>query len=473
MKFAGVTLATLSFLALGGCSTAPVYKRPDAPVPAAYKETGVWQTAKPSDWMDRGEWWKFYGDPTIDKLVARLDASNADLAEAVAHFDQATAFVQEARAGLFPTVGLGATATNNRQSDNRPLRSAGQPSEYNDRSLGITASYELDLWGRVRNQVAAGKAGAKAAAEEFESIRLSLRAELVNDYIALRGLDVQSKLMSDVVESYSKAFDLTMSRFQGGITSALDVARAKAQLDSAKAQISAIAAGRAVYEHAIATLVGEPASSFSIRVDPAVGLNIKMPNIPVGVPAALLQRRPDISAAERRVEEANARIGVAKAAFFPTVMLNGGMGLESTGDANWLTAPNLFWMIGPTALLTIFDANRREAVVKQGQAVFDAAGAKYRSTILHAFQEVEDHLALLRELSNESVDTEAAVQDTRKTLEIAMTRYREGAASYLEVATAQTAALQVELEGQNLRYRILQTTVNLVRALGGGWTAEG
>lgn len=462
-------LAVLGVLALFGCSAAPTYKVPETPAPAAYKgDISIWQPAQPADERPRGDWWHAYNDAVLDDLVSRLDKSNADLAVALSHFDLATAYANQARAGYFPTVSAGALSTRNKQSANRPLRSSTQPTYYNDNSAGLYATYEVDLWGHVRNQVDAGEAGAQAAAAEYESIHLSLRAELVNDYLALRMLDAQAKLMESEIEAYAKALELTMNRYQGGIDSGLDVSRAKAQLETAKAKLSDINASRALYEHAIATLVGESASTFAIA--PAV-VDIQLPPIPVGIPSTLLQRRPDIAAAERRLAEANARIGVAKAAYFPAVNLAAAGGYESTRQSGWLTAPNLFWSIGPSALLTIFDAGRRQAVVAQAEASFNVDGAQYRSAVLHAFQEVEDNLTLLSALTDESKEMDEAVADTRHALDIAMNRYREGIASYLEVVTAQTTAQQVQLEELNLRRRRLQASVNLIRALGGGWNA--
>lgn len=454
---------------LAACSEAPVYQVPAVPAPAAYKgPTAIWQPAQPADRLPRGDWWKAYNDATLDKLVAQLDAANADLAAAVAHFDQATAYAAEARADYFPTISAGAYSTRNRQSDTRALRSAAQPSVYGDNAVGLLADYEVDLWGQIRNQVKAGEAGAQAAAADLESIHLSLRAELVNDYLALRMLDAQSKAMTQEVSDYAKALELTQNRFRGQIASALDVSEAKVQLDTAQAKQADITASRALYEHAIATLVGESASAFTI--EPAV-LDLQLPAIPVGIPATLLQRRPDIAAAERRLFAANAEVGVAKTAFFPTVNLAAAGGYESTYQASWLSAPNLFWSIGPNALLTIFDAGRRQAVVDQADAAFRVAGAQYRSTVLHAFQDVEDNLSLLNNLTTESVSLNQAVIDTRHTLDIAMNRYREGIANYLEVVTASAAAQQVVLDELNLRRRRLQASVNLVRALGGGWDA--
>ncbi|MHB1677914.1 MAG: efflux transporter outer membrane subunit [Sulfuriferula sp.] len=475
MKYARLTMALLSLPLFAGCSLAPAYKVPEMPMPAAYKEAGIWQPAKPSDNLDRGDWWKNYGDETIDKLIGQLDAANPNLAAAVAHFDEAAGYEQQARASLYPTVSIGGAATENYQFYNHPHITPGRgpgatsPQRFREEYGDIGASYELDLWGRVRNEVAAGTAGAQAAAADVESVKLSLHATLINNYIALRNFDAQSQLLSDVVDAYTKALTLTQNRFQGGADSALDVSRAQAQLDAAQAELSDITASRALYEHAIASLVGIPASSFTIV--PAV-MHIALPNVPVGIPASLLQRRPDIAAAERRVFQANAQIGVAKAAFYPTIMLDGGDTLDTIAASQFLLAPTNIWMIGPTAFLTIFDAGRREAIVHQAQAVYNIAGANYRATVLQAFQEVEDNLSLLNELAKESIQINAAVKDTNKTLTIAMNRYREGMTSYLEVVTAQTAVLQVELQALNLRTRRLQANVNLVRALGGSYKAN-
>ncbi len=469
-----MSLARWAAIAVGasmllGCSMAPTYKKPEVALPAAYKETtSIWQPAQPADSQPRGDWWKAYGDNALNDLVARLDAANADLAAAAARFDQATAYAAQARAGYAPTVGAGAFTTRNKQSTHRALRSSTQPTYYDDNSVGLLASYEVDLWGRVRNSVASGEAGAQAAADDFQSIHLSVRAELVNDYLALRMLDAQTQLLTDEVTSYTKALELTQNRFAGGIDSALDVSRAKVQLETAKAKQSDTAASRALYEHAIATLIGEPASSFTIV--PAV-VDIQVPAIPVGLPSTLLQRRPDVAAAERRLFAANASVGVAKSAFFPSVMLNAAGGYESTYQAGWLTAPNLFWSVGPTVFLTLFDAGRRDAIVAQAEAGYKIAGAQYRSTVLRAFEEVEDNLSLLNDLTEEGAALGEAVNDTGRALEIAMNRYREGASSYLDVVVAQASAQQVRLDELNVRRRKLQASVNLVRALGGGFDA--
>jgi len=454
---------------LAGCSQAPVYTTPEIATPANYKEsTSMWQPAKPADQLSRGNWWKAYHDATLDHLVTKLDKSNADLAVAVAHYDEAAAFAAQTRSGLFPTVGAGTFETHNRQSDTRALRSSTQPSYYGDQALGLTARYEVDLWGRVHNLVKSGEAARQATAADLESVHLSLRAELANGYLNLRMLDAQAKQLIEEIGAYQQALELTENRFKGAVASELDVSRAKVQLDQTHAKVADIAAARALQEHAIASLVGESASGFSI---PAGSVDIRVPSIPVSVPAALLQRRPDIAAGQRRIAQSNALIGVAKAAYFPSLDLSAVAGYESAQQAALLTAPSLFWTIGPSVLLTIADAGRRQAVEAQAEAVFRESGAKYRATVLHAFQEVEDNLSQLHHLTVESHALEDAVKDTQHTLDIAMNRYREGVASYLEVVTAQASAEQVQLDELSLRKRRLQASVNLIRALGGGWDA--
>ena len=466
MKLVLVVAATT---VLGACSLAPKYEKPTVPIADSYKEGGLWQPATPNDTLARGDWWTGFHDAKLDELEASAEKANPDLAAAADHYVGARAFADEARAGLFPQVDGQALATHNRQSDTRPLRSASQPDEYKDNLIGAQLNYELDFWGRVRNSVAAGEANAQASAADLESARLSLRAELADDYIALRGLDAQSKLLADTVDAYSKALDLTKNRFKGGIASGLDVSHAQTQLDVARAQASDVRARRSLYEHAIARLVGVSASSFSI--EPAV-VDFPLLNVPVGVPSTLLERRPDIAAAERRAAAANAQIGVARAAFFPSITLTASGGYESTGAMDWLTAPNTFWSIGPKALLTLFDAGKRHAREREAQAQFDEAGEHYRATALSAFQQVEDNLALLKLLGDEAADENAAVVSSQKTLDLALDRYRNGAVNYLEVVESQTAALQSRRTALSLHDRQLEASVGLVRALGGGWNGD-
>ena len=461
--------AALATLALGACSTAPVYRMPAAPVPESFKESGPWQAASPNDVAERGDWWTVYGDATLDALEAKVDGANPDLAAALARYDEARAYAQQARAGLFPTLAVGALGTGNRQSDDRPLRSANQPTYYGNNTVDAQVDYELDLWGRVRNEVAAGKAGAEAASADLANVRLSLHAELADEYLLLRGLDAQAKLLADTVDAYRHALKLTENRFGEGIASGLDVARAHTQVDTAEGEAGIVAAHRALYEHAIASLVGESASDFSLA--PAV-VSIDVPAVPVGVPSALIERRPDIAAAERRAFEANAEIGVAKAAFFPRIVLDALGGFQNTGQAGWLTAPNLFWTIGPQAVATIFDGGRRRGKVEQAEALENEAAARYRGTVLTAFRQVEDDLALLRELATTAKADDAAVASSAREVEIATNRYREGVIDYLEVVTAQTRALETQRAGIDVRTQRLTASVNLIRALGGGWSRD-
>jgi NodT family efflux transporter outer membrane factor (OMF) lipoprotein len=457
----------IAFALIGGCSLAPKYERPSIPTADTYKETGAWQPATPNDAAQRGDWWTEFHDTQLDALEAQAEKANPDLAAATAHYAGAVAFANEARASLFPEIDAQAYATHNRQSDTRPLRSASQPDEYKDDYVGAQLNYELDFWGRVRNSVAAGADTAQANEADLASARLSLQAELADDYIALRGLDAQAKLLADTVDAYQKALDLTHNRFKGGVASGLDVAHAQTQLDVAHAQATDVRARRALYEHAIARLVGASASSFAI--EPAV-IDFPLLDTPVSVPSVLLERRPDIAAAERRAAAANANIGVARAAFFPTLSLTATGGFESTGATDWLTAPNTFWALGPKALLTLFDAGKRHAREREAQAQFDEASDRYRATALTAFQQVEDNLALLNLLGDEAKDENAAVVSAQRTLDLALDRYRNGAVNYLEVVESQTSALQARRTALSLHDRQLEASVGLVRALGGGWT---
>ena len=468
MKTPALCLAILATMFVG-CSLAPVYQVPVVVTPDAYKESGPWQVATPADQADRGDWWRSYADSTLNDLEPKVDAANPDLAAAVDRYDQARAYLDQTRSGLFPAIESSGLATRNRQSDNRPLRSASQPDEYRDNLVTAQMGYELDLWGRVRNLVAAGRADAQATAADLASVRLSLHAQLAGDYITLRGLDAQEKLLTDTVGAYDPALQLTQDRFAGGIASGLDVARARTQLDTARALTTDVRAQRALYEHAIASLIGVSASSFSL---PIQVIDLPLPSIPVGLPSTLLERRPDVSAAERRAAAANANIGVARAAFFPNISLTASGGFENTGGAGWLTAPNSLWSIGPHISLPIFDAGRRRAIDAQAHAAFNEASDKYRSTALAAFQQVEDNLALLHLLGEEAKDEDAAVASAQNTLDLALDRYRNGAVNYLEVVDSQTLALQAQRTSLTLRDRQLRASVELIRALGGAWSPD-
>lgn len=466
-------LLAMTALALAACSFAPKYAAPAVPVGAQYKESGAadpasagWTPAAPADQLSRGSWWTLYGDAELDALAARIDSSSPDLAAALAHYDQAAAYRDQLRSAFFPSLTLGGSVERDRASDMTPPSGSGQR-YYDSNTLGLSAAYELDLWGRVRNSVRAGNAELAAAAADLESARLSLRAELVDDYVQLRGLDIEGQLLADTVVAYQKALDLTTTRHNGGIASGLDVQRARTQLQTAKAQVSTTAAQRALLEHAIAVLVGESPSGFSIapRTDA-----LTLPAVPLSLPATLLQRRPDIAAAERRTAAANASVGVARAAWFPTLSLGGSVGYSSFERTDWFKASNLFWSVGPSLALDLFNGGLREAQIRQARAALDEAGASYRATALRAFAQVEDNLTLLDHYRSAAADEAQAVDAAQKAVEYATTRYREGAVNYLEVTTAQADALQAQRDSVNLETARLRASVALVRALGGGWT---
>jgi NodT family efflux transporter outer membrane factor (OMF) lipoprotein len=465
-RLAGLSIAAAA-LALAGCSLAPAYAPPAVDIPLAYKEAGPWTPAAPADAAPRGGWWTVYGDPVLDGLQAELAGANASLASAVARHDQARALAAQAGAALLPEIDATGALQTNRQSYTRPTRVGGAgPTYYDNDQIGLSVGYELDLWGRLRNLAAASRAQEQASAADLRSAELSLRAELANDYMALRGADAQLRLLKDTVAAYARAYDLTSTLHEGGASSGLDVGRAETQLRTARAQIPDLQAQRALYEHAIAVLAGKEASGFSIAATDAAPA---APTVPVSAPSVLLQRRPDIAAAERRAAAANAQIGVARAAFFPTITLGLSGGYQSSGGVNLLSAPNSLWTLGPGVTAPVFDAGRRKATDDLAHAQFAQASADYRQTVLVAFQGVEDQLALNNRLAQEAQEQALAVAAARKTQDLALTRYRLGAAAYLEVVTAQTAALQVEQQALAVQTRRLQASVNLVRALGGGW----
>ena len=456
---------TLTLLA-GGCSFAPTLKTPEVPTGGAYKESGPWTQAQPADRLPRDNWWALYGSAELEDLQKQLITGNPTLAAAFANYAQARAMADQARAGLFPTLGLNASVGRQRESVNAPLRGPTTPTYFDTNTLGGTVSYELDLWGQIRNEVAAGEANAAASAADLENARLSLIAQLVDDYIQLRSLDRNSAILDDTVKAYVRALSLTEQRHNAGIAAGLDVSQAQTQLESTRSLAAQTLAQRALMEHAIAALLGVSASTFSI--EPAI-VDIELPHIPSGIPTTLLQRRPDIAGAQRRMIAANANIGVARAAYFPTLTLGAQGGFQSTSFSNWLSAPSSFWAIGPNALLTVFDGGLRRAQVAQARAEFDASAANYRGVVVSAFQQVEDSLASLNHYYDADVEEQAAVDAAQRTLNLSMALYRQGATDYLTVITSQTALLQAQLQALTLDTLQLHASVDLIRALGGGW----
>ncbi|QGZ59851.1 efflux transporter outer membrane subunit [Paraburkholderia acidiphila] len=456
-------------LLLSACSFAPTYHAPATAIPTHFKEAGDWQTARPADQLPRDGWWRAFDDPVLNQLEPQVEKANPNVAAALACHDEADALVAQARSALLPTVGAEANVSRERQSALRPLRGSDQPNVYNSNTLDVGIGYDLDLWGKVRNEVKAGEASSVASVADIASLQLSLQAKLATTWFDLLGLDQQSKLLDDTIAAYRHALELTESRHRGGIASSLDVSRAKTQLASAQAAADDVSARRALYEHAIATLIGVPASQFNVAPDT---IRPHMPNLPAGLPSALLQRRPDIAAAERRVAAANAQIGVAKAAFFPDLSLGLDGGFQSDTFSPWIVAPNEMWSIGPTLMMTIFDGGRRAAVVRGARAKLAENGAQYKATVLGAFQQVEDNLALLHHLGDEAQREDEALTAAQRTLTLSMSRYRDGVVSYLDVVTAQTTELSTQIASLELDTRRLDATVGLIQAIGGGWSTQ-
>jgi NodT family efflux transporter outer membrane factor (OMF) lipoprotein len=449
-----------------GCSVGPKYTKPVVQIPTSYKEMGNWKAAAPSDAARKDNWWEVFRDPQLNTLEDKLTVSNQTLRAAQDRFLEARAALKFSRAGEFPLVTAGGNASRQRQSSNRPLRGATSPSDYSDFVLSADVSYEADVWGRVRKTVESSRAEAQASAADLETVRLSLHAELALDYLTLRGLDAQKDLFDSTVAAFEKALELTQTRFQGGLASKEDVEQAATLLEQTRAQDIDIAAARNQFEHAVAVLIGEPASTFTL---PAAALAVLPPAIPPGQPSELIERRPDIAAAERRVEEANAQIGLAKIAYFPLITLNAIDGFESGQFTSWLAGPSALWSLGASTLETVFDAGRRRAISDQARAAYDGTVASYQQAVLTAFQEVEDSLSDLRVLDEEAKTQDAAVAAAQRSLDQAVNRYKGGLDNYLTVITAQSLALDNQRTDVNLLTRRMTSSVLLVKALGGGW----
>jgi NodT family efflux transporter outer membrane factor (OMF) lipoprotein len=481
MKRRSAALAGTAVLALSGCMVGPKYVKPSVPTtpafkeagPDAYKENANWHVAQPSDTTQRGEWWRIFGDEELNKLEPQVAANNQDLKAADARFREARALVRFNHAALFPTVGVAPFAGGTRESANRPYFNAtafnngnGLGNGVADIQLPVDMSYEVDLWGRVRRGISAAREEAQASAADRQTAMLSLQAELAFDYFEARSADAASKLLDDTVKSYEEAYRITSNRFEGGISAKSDVDQAETQLEAAKVQARDITLQRAQFEHAIAILLGQPPASFSMANLP---INARPPAIPMGLPSELLERRPDIAAAERRVAEANDRVGIARAAFYPTLSLSGAIGFEGSSFANLFNPASFLWSLGPTLSQTVFDAGRRSSLSEQANASYDETVANYRQTTLNAFQQVEDNLVALRVLNQEADHQHRATLAAESAEQIFNNRYVGGLDTYLQVVTAQTTALANERNDIDIMRRQMDASVLLIKALGGGW----
>lgn len=473
-------LATIAGIALvsGGCNVGPKYNRPSAQTPATFKEVTPedekkmdgWKVAEPKDSALHGKWWEVFNDPQLNQMEEQVNVSNQNIAAAFANFMAARALVREARAQYYPTVTVGTSLLAEHQpstSVNATSGSSGQT--FGAYSLPFDASWTPDLWGRVRNTVRADVYNAQVSQADLENVRLTAQAELAVDYYELRGQDSLKQLLDSTVVAFQQSLDLTKALYETGIDSDEAVAQAETQLNTTRAQDTNLGIARAQFEHAIALLMGQPASSFSIPVEP---LKASPPAIPFGVPSELLERRPDIAAAERQMAAANAQIGVARAAYFPTVTIGGSFGFQSTNLSKWLTWPSRVWSVGPTASETLFDGGLRRATVQQYRAQYDSTVASYRQTVLVGFQQVEDSLSTLRILSQEVQEQDAAVSSAQRVLTLATDRYRLGIDPYLNVITAQTSLLSNQQTAVNLRMQQITASVQLIEALGGGWDSS-
>ncbi len=452
---------------LASCTVGPKYAQPTVPTAPAYMESPGWKTAQPSDAFQKGKWWEIFNEPELNTLEEQVAPANQSLKIAEANYRQARASIQFQRSFQFPTVSAAPSITSNRISTHYPV--GGQGLTYGLFTLPINASFDADLWGRIRKSVEAAKEQSQASAADVENVKLELQTELASYYFTIRGLDSQKQLLDDTVVAYQKAYDLTNNRYNGGVASKAEVAQAKTQLNQTQAQSIDLGEQRAQLEHAIAVLTGKPPEGFHVAV---AELKDTLPEIPIGVPSELLQRRPDIAASERQVAAANAQIGIAMTAFYPDLVIAAQGGFQAGSIVNWFAWPSRFWGIGPQLAQTIFDAGRRKSQVAISQASYDATVASYRQTSLTAFQEVEDNLSTLRILEQERAKQHEAVEAAENSQQLAMNRYKGGLVTYLEVITAQSIALSNERTEVDLMERRMGAAVQLVRALGGGWDSS-
>ena len=468
---------------LAGCTVGPKYHTPSAPTPAAYKEltpanfptTDGWKVAQPKDDELRGKWWEIYNDPQLNALEDQIDISNQSIAAAAASFFSARAMVKEARSQYFPTLSTNPSISQIRQSASLRTFSTGSGGggtgssanlSFTEYNLPFDASWQPDLFGKIRNSVRSQVYGAQASAADLENTRLTVQSELAIDYFSLRSQDALQELLDSTVIYYQESLKLTQALYETGIDSDEAVAQAETQLETTQAQATGVGLTRSQFEHAIAVLVGKPASDFSIPIEP---LKARPPAIPFGLPSQLLERRPDIAASERLMAQANAQIGIATAAYYPTVTLSAMLGLESTSAATWFTWPSRFWSVGPALAQTLFDAGLRHATVQQFRGAYDQTVANYRLAVLTGFQQVEDGLSALRILSLEIQQQDTAVRSAERNLKVATDRYKLGIDPYLNVITAQTLLLGAKETAVNLRNQQITASVQLIEALGGGW----
>ena len=475
------SLLSMATILLAGCMVGPNYVKPATPMAPTFKEEASapsqtndgWKLAQPGDQTPRGNWWEVYDDPQLNALEAQIDSANQTLKVAEANYRQARTAIRFNRSAEAPTIGTAPSISTVRDSANQPYF---PPKEANngsgDFTLPVDLSWEIDLWGRIRRSVTAAKEQTQASAADLAAARLSLQADLAYDYFELRSADAEKKLLDDTVQAYSRALGLTENRFEGGAAPKSDVAQARTQLEDAQVLDTDITVQRAEYEHAIATLIGKPPASFSLAADPIDLQTPAIPAIPQLLPSELLERRPDIAASERRMAAANEQIGIAQAAYYPTLNLSALAGFEGTSAANWFNWPSRFWAVGPSFSETLFDAGRRRATKESAVAGYDGSVATYRQTTLTAFQQVEDNLAVLRILAGESQQQHNATAASEETLRLFMNRYTGGVDTYLQVVTSQTTALSNEQNDIDIRRRQLDASVLLIKALGGDWNVS-
>jgi NodT family efflux transporter outer membrane factor (OMF) lipoprotein len=462
-----LALLAIAALQLTACVVGPKYHQPVVQAPPAYKEVGDWKPAQPNDQNLGGAWWKIFQDPQLDALEDQVNVSNQNLKAAEAQYRQARAVLRYYRADYYPTVTAGPSATRERVSSHRPPpNSIFNGITYNDFVLPFDVSYQADVWGRVRKNVESYREQAQASAADLATVNLSMHADLAVDYFQARSLDAEEQLLNTTVTQYQQALDLNESRFQGGIASEVEVEQAKTILQTTQAQAIDVGVARAQFEHAVAILIGKPPADFGL---PPLPLTAPPPHIPISVPSELLERRPDIAAAERLVASANAQIGVAKSAYYPIVNLGASGGFESSAITTLINGPSGLWSIGLSAVGTVFDVGRRRALTDQARAAYDSQVANYRQSVLNGFQQVEDNLAAVRILEHEAQVQDEAVAAAQRSMDLSVTRYKGGVTSYLEVITAQNAALADEVTAVNILGRRMASTVLLIQALGGGW----